>query len=85
LAELGKDPEAISFYLRLAENWRKLADSREYTEKLDSFLGYIKEDAWAPQLGGLVIFIPILESRLRRGIIARGSVPISNGAKQGAG
>ena len=43
LAQLAKDPEAKTFYLRMAENWRRLAETRNFTERMDHFLGYAKK------------------------------------------
>ena len=43
LAGLAKEPEVKNGYLQLSESWRKLADNREFTERMDAFLGYIKE------------------------------------------
>jgi len=43
LAELATTPETKSDYLRLAASWLKLGDNREFVERMDSFLGYIKE------------------------------------------
>jgi hypothetical protein len=43
LAELESDPITKMGYLRLAGCWRKLGENREFVERMDSFLGYIKE------------------------------------------
>jgi hypothetical protein len=44
LAELASNPATRISYLRLAECWRELAESHEFVEKLDNFLGYLKEE-----------------------------------------
>jgi len=43
LAELAGNPEAKRGYLRLANCWYKLAKNREFVERMDSFLGHLKE------------------------------------------
>jgi hypothetical protein len=42
LAELASSPGSRDYYLRMAENWRKLADNHEFVAKMKAFLGYIK-------------------------------------------
>ncbi len=44
LAELASNPATRNGYLRLAECWRELAGSREFVERLNNFLGYLKEE-----------------------------------------
>jgi len=39
LAELAQDREGKAAYVRLAEIWRRLAESRDFTDKIDRFLG----------------------------------------------
>ncbi len=44
LADLATDAQTKSDYLRLAAAWRQLAEQREFTDRMDSFLGYMKDD-----------------------------------------
>ncbi len=43
LAELATDSESRDSYSRMAESWRKLAESREFVARLEAFLGYVKD------------------------------------------
>jgi len=42
LADLAETEGKRDYYLRLAENWRRLAESREFTERIERFLGQPK-------------------------------------------
>ena len=43
LAKLATTAENKNGYLRLANCWHKLAENREFVERMDSFLGHLKE------------------------------------------
>jgi hypothetical protein len=42
LADLAETEGKRDYYLRLAENWPRLADTREFTERIERFLGNLK-------------------------------------------
>ena len=43
LAELAQDPFLKKQYLALADTWRKLAENREFIERMNRFLSHAKE------------------------------------------
>jgi hypothetical protein len=43
LAELASNLETKNGYLRLAESWHMLAGNHEFVERLNNFLGSLKE------------------------------------------
>ena len=43
LAELADPVAKKDFYLQLATKWRILGDQREFTARMDSIIGYLKE------------------------------------------
>ncbi len=43
LANLAQDPIIRKQYLAIAGIWRKLAENRDFVERMDRFLGYTKE------------------------------------------
>jgi hypothetical protein len=43
LAKLAQDPFLKKQYLGLADTWRKLAENREFVERMDRFLTHAKE------------------------------------------
>ena len=44
LAEISDTPDTKDFYLRLAANWLRLADQRQFTDRMDIFLNHITKD-----------------------------------------
>jgi len=42
LAELAETIAKKDFYLSLATTWRRLADQREFTARIDSMISYLK-------------------------------------------